>query len=256
MNSFVFRLAVNDFKKKYAGSVLGAVWALIHPLVTVGMYYVVFGRIFPNQRSSGSEIPFVLFLTGGLVPWFYFSEALSGATMSLHEYNYLVKKIVFKVETLPLIKVISAFFVHVFFSVILIILGCVYGHTPTPRLMALPYYMICLVIITLALSYLCSAICAFTKDMAQIVSIALQIGLWATPVMWDINSLSDNGLKRILKWNPLVYVVNGYRNCIYGDGNVFGRAGDALYFWIFTAVLFLIGFMVFRRLEDHYADVL
>ena len=72
----IWKLAKNDFKKRYAGSYLGAVWAMAQPVVTVAMYYIVFDKIMGNTSTplrEGVEVPFVLFLTAGLVPWFYFS---------------------------------------------------------------------------------------------------------------------------------------------------------------------------------------
>ena len=85
----IWKLAKNDFKKRYAGSYLGAVWAMAQPVVTVAMYYIVFDKIMGNTSTplrEGVEVPFVLFLTAGLVPWFYFSEALNNGTNALLEY--------------------------------------------------------------------------------------------------------------------------------------------------------------------------
>ena len=82
----IWKLAKNDFKKRYAGSYLGAVWAMAQPVVTVAMYYIVFDKIMGNTSTplrEGVEVPFVLFLTAGLVPWFYFSEALNNGTNAL-----------------------------------------------------------------------------------------------------------------------------------------------------------------------------
>ena len=87
----IWKLAKNDFKKRYAGSYLGAVWAMVQPVVTVAMYYVVFDVIMGTGKSMVPDKPYVLFLTAGLVPWFYFSEALNNGTNALLEYNYLVK---------------------------------------------------------------------------------------------------------------------------------------------------------------------
>ena len=101
------RLSINDFKKRYAGSYMGIVWALAQPVVTVVMYYIVFDRVFQSRAqavSDGVEVPYVLFLTAGLVPWFFFTEALTNGTTSLLEYNYLVKKVLFKISILPIIK--------------------------------------------------------------------------------------------------------------------------------------------------------
>ena len=88
------RLSINDFKKRYAGSYMGIVWALAQPVVTVCMYYIVFDVVFTAKAqavSGGIEVPYVLYLTAGLVPWFFFSEALTNGTTSLLEYNYLVQ---------------------------------------------------------------------------------------------------------------------------------------------------------------------
>ena len=120
----IWKLAKNDFKKRYAGSYMGAVWALVQPVITVVMYYIVFDKIMGTGggglRDSG-EVPYVLFLTAGLVPWFYFNEAWTNATNALREYDYLVKKVVFKISILPIIKTIAATFIHVFFVLILLI---------------------------------------------------------------------------------------------------------------------------------------
>ena len=104
----IWKLAKNDFKKRYAGSYLGAVWAMVQPVVTVAMYYVVFDVIMGTGNAMVPDKPYVLFLTAGLVPWFYFSEALNSGTNALLEYNYLVKKVVFKISVLPIIKIIAA----------------------------------------------------------------------------------------------------------------------------------------------------
>ena len=94
----IWRLAKNDFKRRYAGSYMGAVWAMVQPVVTVVMYYIVFQVIMKQKAQmlgDGVEVPYLLFLTAGLVPWFYFSEALTNGMMALLEYEYLVKKVVF-----------------------------------------------------------------------------------------------------------------------------------------------------------------
>lgn len=250
----IWKLAKNDFKKRYAGSYLGAVWAMAQPVVTVVMYYVVFDVIMGNNAGR-ADVPFVLFLTAGLVPWFFFSEALNNGTNALLEYNYLVKKVVFKISILPIIKVIAALFIHAFFVLVLLIVAAIYGYYPSFYTLQLFYYSACLFIFVLALSYSTCAIVVFFKDLSQIISIALQIGMWATPILWDINTL-DSGWVSILKLNPLVYIVNGYRSSIYEREWFFQDFFSTMYFWIVTVVMFGIGALVFKRLKVHFADVL
>lgn len=254
----IWKLAKNDFKKRYAGSYLGAVWAMAQPVVTVAMYYVVFDVIMgssANTLRGGGEVPFVLFLTAGLVPWFYFSEALTNGTNALLEYNYLVKKVVFKISILPIIKIIAATFIHVFFVAVLLVIAAFYGYYPSLYTIQLVYYSFCLFVFVLALSYTTCAVVVFFKDLAQIINIALQIGMWATPILWNIDSISA-GWVSILKLNPLVYIVNGYRSAIYEHEWFFWDFFSTMYFWIITVVLFGIGALVFKRLKVHFADVL
>ena len=250
----IWKLAKNDFKKRYAGSYMGAVWAMVQPVVTVGMYYIVFEVIMPGA-SRTDEAPFVLFLTAGLVPWFFFAEAWNNGTNALREYDYLVKKVVFKISILPIIKVIAATFIHAFFVLVLLVVAAIYGYYPSIYTLQIFYYSACLFIFVLALSYMTCAIVVFFKDLSQIINIILQIGIWATPILWDMNTISGKWVV-ILKLNPLVYIVNGYRSAIYGHEWFFQDFFSTMYFWIVTVVLFGLGALVFKRLKVHFADVL
>ena len=222
----IWKLAKNDFKKRYAGSYLGAVWAMVQPVVTVAMYYIVFDLVMGTGKSMVPDKPYVLFLTAGLVPWFYFSEALNSGTNALLEYNYLVKKVVFKISVLPTVYTIQ-----------------------------IVYYSFCLFIFVLGLCYSTCAVMVFFKDIGQIISILLQIGMWATPILWDINGISPIA-QTLVKINPLVYIVNGYRSAIFEKQWFFEDFYSTMYFWIFTVVIFSIGALVFKRLKVHFADVL
>ncbi len=255
----IWKLAKNDFKKRYAGSYLGIVWAMAQPVVTVVMYWIVFDKVFDTRSqlvASGLNVPYVLYLTAGLVPWFYFSEAITQGTMALIEYNYLVKKVVFNISILPIIKVIAATFIHVFFVVILLMVSVGYGYYPSIYTLQLLYYSLCMFLLVLGMSYLTCALVVFIRDLQQIINIALQIGMWATPILWDISMLKTDNMKTLFKLNPLVYIVNGYRSAIYEKMWFWEHFYSSTYFWIFTISLFCIGTLIFRKLRVHFADVL
>ncbi len=254
----IMKLSKNDFKKRYAGSSMGALWAFVQPVVTVLMYYIVFDKVMGAASTplrEGVEVPFVLFLTAGLVPWFFFNEAINSTTNALLEYNYLVKKVVFKISILPIIKAIAATFIHFFFMGVLLIVAAIYGYFPTVYTIQLLYYSFCLFVLVLSLSYTTCAVVVFFRDLKEIINILLQIGMWATPIMWNMDNLSAKWVK-ILKLNPLVYIVNGYRSAIYEREWFFEDFFSTAYFWIFTVVVFGIGALVFKRLKVHFADVL
>lgn len=256
----ILQLSKNDFKTKFAGSYLGIIWAFIQPIVTVFVYWFVFEKGLKAGASltkSGIELPFVLWLVAGIVPWFFFSDALNGGTNALVEYSYLVKKVVFKIDILPIVKVVSALFVHVFFVVFALVLFAAYHYYPDLYTLQIVYYTFSMMIFVLGLTYATSAIVVFFRDLTQVINIVLQVGIWMTPIMWNIDTMELSPvLITILKLNPMYYIVAGYREALIDKLWFWENPSLTIYFWIITFVLFGIGTGIFKRLKVHFADVL
>lgn len=250
----IWTLSKNDFKTRFAGSYLGIVWAFVQPIVTVLVYWFVFEMGLKADRTN--EYPFVLWLVSGIVPWFFFSEALNGGTNALIEYSYLVKKVVFKISILPIVKVLSAVFVNAFFVGFTFILCWCYGYTPSLYTIQLLYYIICNFLLVLGLSYFTAAIVVFFRDLTQIINIILQVGVWITPIMWDAEQRLSPGLLRLFKLNPVYYIVDGFRDSLLAGVGFWEKPMWTLYFWLFVIIVFGIGVSVFKRLRIHFADVL
>ena len=251
----ILSLAKNDFKTKYAGSYLGIVWAFIQPIVTILVYWFVFSV--GLKAGTVSNYPFVLYLVSGIVPWFFFQDALNGGTNALLEYNYLVKKVVFKISILPIVKIISALFVHAFFVIFSLILCTCYGYRPSLYTLQIIYYSICTFLLVLGMVYATSAIVIFFRDLTQIINIFLQVGVWMTPIMWDVNILNSHPwVIRLFKLNPMYYVVTGYRDSMLGHVGIWNHLSWTVYFWVVTIMLFGLGSVIFKRLKPHFADVL
>lgn len=249
----IFSLAVNDFKTKYAGSYFGIIWAFVQPICTILVFWFVFEIGF--RSAPMSEVPFALWLSCGLVPWFFFSDGLNGATNAFMEYSYLVKKVVFKISVLPVVKILSALFVHCFFIVFLIVLFACYHIYPTIATLQIVYYTFCLCALLVALSFITAAVIVFFKDLGQIISICLQFGMWLTPIMWSVDIMPAKFLG-IIKLNPMYYIVDGYRNALITGLPLFYDVKLSLYFWVVTVCLFALGIVLFRKLRPHFADVL
>lgn len=249
------QLAKNDFKSRFAGSYLGIIWAFIQPVVTVFVYWFVFEK---GLRSGAQlNVPFVLWLIAGLIPWFFFADALNAGTNTLVEYQYLVKKVVFQINILPLVKVLSNFFVHIVFMGFGLLLYMLYGFMPDLYWLQVIYYSLCCFILVLGLSYATSALLVFFRDLSQIVGIILQVGIWMTPIMWNIQTMGvPEWLKNILKLNPMYYIVAGYRDALINKVWFWENMGLNLYFWFFVIAVWCIGTATFKRLRIHFADVL
>lgn len=253
----IYKLAKNDFRKKFAGSYLGIIWAFIQPIVTVLVYWFVFQVGF-RQEQSAIPVPFVLYLVAGIIPWFFFQDAWNGGTNALIEYSYLVKKVVFNISVLPIVKLISVLFVHLFFVCFIALLYCFYGLFPDLYYLQLLYYSVGLFLLTLGLCYATSSVVVFFRDLSQIINIVLQVGIWLTPIMWiaDVMLASHPLIYKILKLNPIYYVVSGYRDAFIYKRWFWEHPLWTLYFWCFTAAAFLFGTWVFKKLKVHFADVL
>ncbi len=255
-HTMMVKLAKNDFKTKYAGSYLGILWSFVQPITTILLYWFVFQVGF--RTPAVEEYPFVLWLTAGLVPWFFFSDAWNGATNGLLEYDFLVKKVVFDIEIIPGIKLISAFFVNIFFSLFMIVLFICSGIYPTLYTLQLLYYLVCIFVLAWGLSLFTSSVVVFVRDLRHFLTVVLQILLWMTPIMWNISMIEGDypWLAKLMRLNPVFYIVQGYRDAMFQGGWFWEEPAWTGYFWGVTLILFLVGSMVFQRLRPHFVDVL
>lgn len=254
----VWDLAKADFRKRFVGSYFGVVWMFIQPMVTIAIYAFIFGEHGMKNAPPVPDASYVIWLAPGMIPWFYFSEALNMGTGTLQEYNYLVKKVVFRVEMLPVIKLISCFLVHLCFLVIMFGLYLLDGRMPALTWLQILYYALALSAFSLALVYFTSSVQVFFKDMAQIVGICLAFGMWLTPIMYDeaLFTRRNHWIGLFFKLNPFYYIQAGYRDSMLTGAWFWQRPMMTLYFWGVTTFLFLAGLGVFRRLRPHFSDVL
>lgn len=251
--SLILSLSKNDFKNRFSGSYLGITWAFVQPIVVVVIYWFVFEVGFKSAPMD--DFPFLLWLIAGIVPWFFFNESLLNATNTFLEYSYLVKKVVFKINILPVVKVISAFYVHLFFIVFANIVYIIYGYMPSIYMIQAFYYSLCAFVLVLGISYITSSIVIFFKDLGQIVSILLQFGMWLTPIMYS-EDMMPSSIRWILKVNPMYYIVEGYRDTFIRHVWFVDRYNQTIYFWCVTLFILVVGMVIFKKLKPHFSDVL
>jgi lipopolysaccharide transport system permease protein/teichoic acid transport system permease protein len=246
-------MSKNELKTRYASNYGGIVWALLQPLGTIGVLWFVFDIGF--RSAPVSNHPFALWLSIGMVAWFFLAEAVSITTHSITSQSFLVKKVVFNTYLIPLSSLLSSLVLHFIFIGIIIAACLAYGYTPDIHWLGLLYYMVCAVLLCIGIGYLTSSIAVFFPDIGQMVGIFLQFGFWLTPIFWSLDILPPK-YQAIIELNPAYYIVQGYRDSLIGGVWFWDKPYFAAVFWGICIPLLIIGIVVFKKLKPYFADVL
>lgn len=246
-------LSKQDFKRRFAGSYFGTLWGFVNPLLTITVYWLVFQ--FGFRTGDVGEIPFVLWFMCAIVPWLFFSEAFSAASNSFLEYSYLVKKVVFNINILPLVKIVSCMIVHLFFVCLLAVICCCFGYYPSFFWLQLPYYLLCNAALLFGFSLIFASVIVFFRDLNQVINIILLIGMWGTPIAWSLQMFPEES-HIYFKLNPIFYIVEGYRDCFVQNVWFWEKMGQTAYFWVLVSGILLIGAFFYDRLKQSFADFL
>jgi len=246
-------MARREEKGQYAASFLGAAWTFIHPLVLIFVFWFVFSVGFKAKPMN--NVPFVVWLTAGMMPWFFFSDILSTSAGVVVWHANLIKKTLFPSHILPVVRIVAGLVTHLVFLVLLIGLLAFQQIPFTLYFIQFFYYSFCLCLFSLGLSWIVSALNVFIRDVSQLVAVIVQIGFWVTPIFWDLQIMPEKA-QLLLKLNPMYYIVQGYRDTfIYGVG-FWHHPYLTLYFWLVCLATLFLGTFVFQRLQPQFADVL
>ena len=251
--SLVWVMATQELKKRYAGSFIGIFWAIINPVMTILVFWVVFSLGFKIQPVGG--VDFIVIFFCGFLPWLTFSETLMANTSAIISNQHLVKKVVFPVEILPLVNIVASAISH---FAMLILVGVILQINDIPFSiynLQVIYYFFALIVFSLALGWLASAISVFFPDTTQIVGVLLNMWFWLTPIVW-IETMVPSKYHYLLKLNPAYYFVNGYKATFVYHTPFWADYEWAIYFWGITLSLFIFGGYLFRKLKPEFADVL
>jgi ABC-type polysaccharide/polyol phosphate export permease len=250
----VLRLAQAQLRDRYSGSALGVVWALLQPAMVMAVFWFVFSYGLRVASPEG-EAPFVALLLVGLAAWFWFNDAVSMGTHAVTGSAYLVKKVAFPLELLPLAPVMASLLVHLGLLLILAIGLAVSGHLAGWRLLHLPLYLLANATLAGGLAYWLSALHVFHRDVAQTAMLVLHIWFWMTPIVWSFAAFPPE-VSSVLSWNPMAYVVEGYRHALLAAVTAPPRLAQGVSFWCVALAVLASGIALFRRLRADFADVL
>lgn len=243
-------LSWRDIKVRYRQTALGALWAILQPLVAMVIFSVIFGQL---AKLPSDGIPYPIFTYTALLPWNLFSTALSRATTSIVNSANLVGKVYFPRVLIPLSAMVSAVVDFFFSFLILLALMVVYGVAPTWRIFALPFLILLALAAALGIGLFLSALNVKYRDVTYVIPFVIQIWLYASPVAYS-STLVPEQWRWLYGLNPLVGVIEGFRWALLGTS----WTPDILVLVSFVIVLLGLfgGFVYFNRMEETFADVI
>ncbi|HLC03845.1 MAG TPA: ABC transporter permease [Anaerolineales bacterium] len=250
VRSFVKR----DLQARYKGSAVGLFWSVIHPLVMLVLYTFVFSTILKVRVGVGEGTEqFALYLFCGLLPWNAFAEGLHRSAGVILENANLIKRAVFPAEILPVYPVIAGIVNElVGFGVLLAALLAI-GHPISPVMLLLPAILLLQFVLTTGLAWIVAGTTVFIRDLSQMLGVILTVWIFLTPIFYP-PSLVPLGMRVLLFVNPMYALVEAYRNLIL-KGQLPAWGSMALLASI-GAVVFVVGYRVFTRMQPAFADVL
>ena len=261
--SLIHTLVVRDLKARYRGSVLGFFWSFANPLLLLMVYTFVFSVVLP-ARFEGVDENYALFLFCGLLPWIWFSSALTESSNSLLTNGNLIKKVLFPAEVLPVVSVVANM-VHFFLAlpILFLALGLFASRAPTiGELVWFPVVIAVQFLLTLGLGMLLAALTVHFRDIKDLLSNLLTLWFFATPILYPWTLVSDRGPslaglpplgKLMMDVNPFTHLAISYQEILFYDGP-YGHWKWLLATAVAAAVLFVVGYALFDRLRDSFAE--
>jgi lipopolysaccharide transport system permease protein len=246
----LYFFAWRDIKVRYKQTVMGVLWAIIQPFLTMVIFSLFFGRL-ANIPSDG--LPYPVFSFAALVPWTFFSNALAQASNSLVVNANMIKKIYFPRLALPIATVLAGVIDFALSFVVLLGIMLYYGITPTINILWLPLFLLLAFVASLGVSLWLAALNVQFRDVRYTIPFLTQVWLFMTPIAYPSSSIPESW-RTLYGLNPMVGVVDGFRWALLGTDTMSGNVIIAS--TLVALTLFISGAFYFRRMEQSFADVL
>lgn len=243
----IYSISKYELLADYRDSKLGIVWTILNPTIQILTYWLVFGFIL-SSRNDVEGIPYICWLLGGIVAWFFISPCITNGCNAVFSKIGIITKMKFPVSILPLTVVLKELFNHLCLMVILVFLLAGFGYYPNVHWFGILYYMFCAIIFSTSLSLTTSVLNMLARDTRKMILACMRLILYLTPILWSVDLLKKHPtLRMLMHFNPIHYIVQGYRDCFFYHQGIMAYVDTMIPFWIITLILFAVGsFMMYK----------
>ena len=241
-------LVIKDFKGKYKTLSLGAIWALLNPLLMMAVYMIVFAYLLKFKIPN-----YAMFLLAGIIPWSFLQSGWGNGTTSILDNAELIKKSNFPREILVMASIISNAIDFLVSFIMLFIFMIIFKIQPTWYLLFIPLIIILQFFFILGLSLITSALQIKFRDTRYILDVLLRIGFYVTPIIYSIQMVPER-FHRLYLLNPMVGFTMLYRKTILNQEAFLISRNVVLYTIAFTMIALLVGYFIFKKYKKNFAD--
>ncbi len=245
----LYFFAWRDIKVRYRQTVMGVLWAIIQPFLTMVIFSLFFGRL---ANIPSDDVPYPVFSFAALVPWTFFANALTQASNSLVLSGNMLKKIYFPRLALPIATVLAGVVDFVLAFIVLLAIMLYYGLVPTVNVIWLPFFALLALVTSTGVSLWLAAMNVQFRDVRYTIPFLTQAWLFVTPIAYP-SSLLPERLRIVYGLNPMAGVVEGFRWALLGTDTAPGPM--IIVSSVVALVLLVGGAFYFRRMEQDFADV-
>jgi lipopolysaccharide transport system permease protein len=245
-------LAWRDISVRYKQTIIGILWAIIRPLLTMVVFTVIFGRI--ARLPSDGSAPYALMVFAAMLPWSLFSNALSESSNSLISNANLIGKIYFPRMIIPAATLVTAFIDFLISFIILVGMMVYYQFAPGTHILLLPCFIILALLASLGPGLWITALNVKYRDFRYIIPFVVQFGLYISPVGFS-SQVIPGKWRMLYSINPMVGVIDGFRWCILGGNSPIYLPGFILSLGVITFFIWF-GVARFRKMEKTFADLI
>lgn len=246
-------LSWRDLKVRYKQTVIGVLWAILRPLLTMLVFTVVFGRLAKMQTEG--DAPYAIMVFAAMLPWQFFSNALTEASNSLVGNANLLSKVYFPRLIVPASSVITSFIDFLISFALLLLLMAYYQYVPSWKIIFLPIYIFLSFIVAFGLGLYLTALNVKYRDFRYIIPFIVQFGLYISPVGFS-SSVIPEKWKMLYYLNPMVSIIDGFRWCIIKDSATNPFNLYALFSVSMSLLILLLAIRQFRKMEKTFADLI
>jgi lipopolysaccharide transport system permease protein len=209
--SFIWELTKRDFSERFAGSVLGAVWNFIWPLVQLFIYIIIFGKFMGGRLPGNSEVyAYGIYVASGLIPWTSFSNSIARSSRVFLDKKQIISKVRVSLPSMPVFINLSETITFVITLIFLFLVILITGPNLEPRLLImLPFIYFLQQLFALALGTLAGIFTVFVRDLGEVVGITLQLWFWFTPIVY-ISDILPSLAQKMLVFNPAFILIESY----------------------------------------------